>query len=116
MLNKILIDAITHTLRIYMGYEDSYIDFLLKNPNYVQRERIDTIDDLIVIIYPNDHNPPHFHVKSKDLKIDAKFLIETGELYKGDISSKNLKKIKAFYLSPKGKLLMEKVWNSYQNI
>ncbi|MGM9478029.1 DUF4160 domain-containing protein [Pedobacter sp. GSP4] len=32
------------------------------------------------MIYSNDHLPPHFHVKSNDLKIDAKFLITTGEL------------------------------------
>ncbi|MEI6852849.1 MAG: DUF4160 domain-containing protein [Bacteroidota bacterium] len=61
-------------------------------------------------MYSNDHTPPHFHVKSKDLKIDAKFSIEKCELICGDISAKNLKKIKAFYQSPKGKLILEKIW------
>ncbi|WP_175545845.1 DUF4160 domain-containing protein [Sinomicrobium oceani] len=49
-----------------------------------------------VIIYSNDHNPPHFHVKIKDLKIDAKFRIGDCELINGEISSKDLKKIKGF--------------------
>lgn len=115
MSDDILLRAITDTLKTYLSYEDSYIEFLLENHNYFEKERVETIDNLEVIIYPNDHNPPHFHVKSKDLKIDAKFLIETGELYKGEISSKDLKKIKAFYQGPKGKILMGIIWKKYQN-
>lgn len=115
MSDDIIQRAITETLRTYLSYDDSFIDFLLNNPNFVNKERIETIEHLEVIIYPNDHNPPHFHVKSKDLKIDAKFLIETGELYKGKISAKDKKKIKAFYESPKGKILLEIVWRKYQN-
>lgn len=111
ILNKAFVD----TLKIYLGYDDATIDFLLSNPNFADKERVKTIEHLEVIIYPNDHNPPHFHVKSKDLKIDAKFLIETGELYKGEISSKDKKKIKAFYESPKGKILLELIWRKYQN-
>jgi hypothetical protein len=115
MSDEIILDAITFTLRTYLSYDDSYIEFLLNNPNVVDKQRIETIDHLEVIIYPNDHNPPHFHVKSKDLKIDAKFLIETGEFYKGEISSKDIKKIKAFYQSSRGKNLMEIIWKKYQN-
>lgn len=115
MPDDILLSALMHTLKTYLSYEDSYIEFLLQNPNYVEKERINTIDDLVVTIYPKDHNPPHFHVKSKDRKIDAKFLIETGEKYAGNIGFKDLKKIRAFYQSPKGKILMEKVWQRYQD-
>lgn len=115
MSNEIIQKAITDVLANYLSYDDAFIDFLLENPNVADKQRIETIEHLEVIIYPNDHNPPHFHVKSKDLKIDAKFLIETGELYKGEISSKDLRKIKAFYHSPKGKVLMEIVWRKYQN-
>jgi hypothetical protein len=42
------------------------------------KERVITIRNMEIIIYPNDHNPPHFHVKSKDNEIDAKFLIIDG--------------------------------------
>lgn len=115
MSDEIILSAITHTLRTYLSYDDSFIEFLLQNPNVVDKQRIETIEHLEVIIYPNDHNPPHFHVKSKDLKIDAKFLIENGEFYKGTIGSKDIKKIKAFYQSPKGKILMEIIWKKYQN-
>lgn len=41
-----------------------------------EKERITTIRNMKIIIYSNDHNPPHFHVKSKDGSIDAKFKIE----------------------------------------
>lgn len=114
MSGEILQKAITHAIRTYLSFDDTTIEALLKNPSSLDKKRIQTIQHLEVIIYPNDHNPPHFHVKSKDLKIDAKFFIETGELYKGEISSKDLKKIKAFYQSPKRKILME-VWNKYQS-
>lgn len=115
MSDEIILNAIKQTLRTYLSYDDSFIKFLLENPNVADKQRIETIEHLEVIIYPNDHNPPHFHVKSKDLKIDAKFLIETGELYKGKISTKDIKKIKAFHQSPKGKILMEIIWEKYQN-
>jgi len=62
------------------------------------------------LIYSNDHLPPHFYVKSDDLKIDAKFLITTGEYLSGEISSKDVKKVKAFYFSQKGKMTLEMVW------
>ena len=32
-------------------------------------------------IYANDHNPPHFHVVSKDEGYEVELLIETGEFY-----------------------------------
>lgn len=115
MSDEIIQNAITEVLRTFLSYDDAFIEFLLDNPNVIDKQRIETIEHLEVIIYPNDHNPPHFHVKSKDLKIDAKFLIETGELYKGEISKKDLKKIRAFYQSSKGKILMEIVWRKYQN-
>ena len=115
MSDKILQNIITDVLRMYLSYDDDFIEFLLQNPNFVDKQRIETIEHLEVIIYPDDHNPPHFHIKSKDLKIDAKFLIENGEFYKGTISSKDLKKVKAFYHSPKGKIVMELIWKKYQS-
>ena len=98
-------------LQVYLELSESEIDFLLNNPDYNSKERIATIKDLRVIIYSNDHNPPHFHVISKDYKINAKFSIESGELINGDMKSSDLKRIKAFYQSPKSKMIMEKIWN-----
>ena len=104
---KILSDL----LKYYLGLDDNSLELHLKEHNTATKERVATIDDLQVIIYSNDHNPPHFHVKTKNLNIDAKFKIEDCELIAGEISSKDLKKIKAFYLSPKGKMVLELIWN-----
>lgn len=38
-------------------------------------------------------------------------MIENGELINGEIKSKDLKRIKAFYSNPKTKLVMKKIWN-----
>jgi hypothetical protein len=111
MAKDIIVKALTDVLQIYFGYDDTVIDELLLEPNLVKKERVAKIDDLEIIIYTNDHNPPHFHVKTKEKSIDAKFSIETGEYLSGKIDSKNLKRIKAFYLSPKTKILLEIIWN-----
>ena len=106
ILEKIL----TENLQVYMTYDEEIIDELLLEPNLARKERVDKIEGLEIIIYSRDHHPPHFHVKTKDKTIDAKFLIETGEYVSGQIDSKNLKRIKAFYLSPKTKIVLQKVW------
>jgi hypothetical protein len=111
MSDTILERALTDLLNVYMNYDDATIERLLINPNTVEKERITKLDNLEVLIYSNDHNPPHFHVKAKSKNIDAKFLIETGEYMSGEIDSKSLKKIKAYYLSPKTKIIMQLIWN-----
>ena len=111
MAKDIILKALTDVLQIYFNYDDAVIDELLLEPNLVKKERVAKIDDLEIIIYTNDHNPPHFHVKTKEKNIDAKFSIETGEYLSGEIDSKNLKRIKAFYLSPKTKILLDIIWN-----
>lgn len=98
----------------YFELDEIEIDLKIKDNNIVPKERVGTINDLQVLIYSNDHNPPHFHVKSKNFRIDAKFLIENGELISGKISRKDLKRVKAFYLSPKTKILMDNIWNKKQ--
>lgn len=40
------------------------------------RRRIAHVKDLIIEIYPNDHDPPHFHVISRQRDINARFSIE----------------------------------------
>lgn len=111
MAKNILETILEDLLLNYMELSESEIDFLLKHPDHHSKERLATIKNLRVIIYSNDHNPPHFHVVSKDYEISAKFLIKNGKLISGDIKSKDLKRIKAFYESPKTKLVMELIWN-----
>jgi hypothetical protein len=112
IFEKILKDLLSY----YLAIDDVSVEKHLDEINIAIKERVDTIDDLQVIIFPNDHNPPHFHVKSKSLKINAKFKIENCELINGEIGSKDLKKIKAFYLSPKGKITLETIWKRYNPI
>jgi hypothetical protein len=111
MANNILEKILESLLQNYMELTESEIDLLLQQPNIKSKERLATIKNLKVIIYSNDHNPPHFHVISKDYSINAKFLIENGELLSGEMKSKDLKRIKAFYSSPKTKLVMDKIWS-----
>ena len=52
--------------------------------------------DLSVHVY-RDHAPPHFHVISRQRRINAKFHLDTLEPIKGSISSNDVKKIKDFF-------------------
>ena len=84
-------------------------------PGIETRERLATIKGIQVLIYSNDHNPPHFHVKSLDNRVNAKFKIENGEFISGEISSKDLKRIELFYNDIKTKMWMERIWNKRNN-
>lgn len=111
MNSEIMQRVLTDLLKYYLALADDSLEVYLKKTDNATKERVATIDDLQVIIYSNDHNPPHFHVKTKNLQIDAKFKIENCELISGEISSKYLKKINIFYLSSKGKMVLESIWN-----
>lgn len=111
MSGDIMEKILTDLLKYYLGLDDNSLELHLKEVNTATKERVTTIDDLQVIIYSNDHDPPHFHVKTKNMNIDAKFKIEDCELISGEVNSKVLRKIKAFYLSPKGKMTLELIWN-----
>src|SRR5690606_18679641 len=113
MAGDILERIVADTLRIYLGYDDRTIEVLLDNPNYADKKRVETIEHLEVLIHSNDHLPPHFHVQSNDLRINAKFSIETGEYLSGSIRPKDIKKIKAFYQSSKGKIVLQTVWKKF---
>jgi len=110
-MERILKDLLLY----YLGLDDIQLDKHIKEANLATKERVESINDLNIIIYSNDHNPPHFHVKSKDLKISAKFTIEDCKLMSGDIGSKYLKRIKTFYDSHKGKIVLQTIWNKRLN-
>lgn len=75
------------------------------------KERILTSGNLQLIVYSNDHNPPHFHVITKDGKIDARFTIEDCTPLKGNvISPTDEKRVRAFHADIKVKLMMESIW------
>ena len=71
---------------------------------YVGRDR-----GMIFKIYSNDHNPPHFHVMAKDGSLDAKFRIDNCEIISGEVSTKDMKRIEAFFIDAKE--IMKLMWN-----
>jgi Domain of unknown function (DUF4160) len=57
-------------------------------------------------LYPNDHNPPHLHVKKGDDA--AKIEIETGNLLKNDgMKAQELKKAKEIIAENKALFLLK---------
>jgi hypothetical protein len=107
IMEKILNDLLSY----YLGLDDYSLEKHIKTASLATKERVTTINDLKIIIRSRDHNPPHFHVQSNDLRINARFTIENCELMDGEISSKYLKRIKAFYDSPKGKIVLKTIWS-----
>jgi ribosomal protein L25 (general stress protein Ctc) len=86
-------------------------NYFSNNLALIEKERIATLGNMQIIIYSNDHNPPHFHVKSKDLTIDAKFKIENCEYISGTITGKEIKIVEKFYNDVKVKMLMKQIWS-----
>lgn len=68
---------------MYHG-NDNIDDYLrIYGVNFRQKGRVGNKDNLQFYIFLNDHEPPHFHVKTKDGSIDAKFLIKVCSLLGG---------------------------------
>jgi hypothetical protein len=69
---------------------------------YLIKQRVATVRDLEVNIYPKDHDPPHFHVRSKQRNLDARFHVYTLELINekhGKIKPKEVRQIQDFFKS-----------------
>ena len=82
------------------------------------KDRFETVRNMQIIVYSNDHIPPHFHVKSKNGEINAKFKIENCEYISGKIENKDAKRIKAFYNDVKTQVVKDKlmaIWNKRNN-
>ena len=74
----------------------------------VIEKRMANFGSLIVYIYPEDHPPPHFHVRGPD--IDASFRIDDGSLLVGVVSHKDQKKIARWYGGGKEREALEGEW------
>jgi hypothetical protein len=83
--------------------EDDGEEYLLENKKLVAR-----LNGLKIEIYPDEHVPPHFHVKSPN--INASFSIESCSKLEGKISGKDLSKIRYWYKHSKPLLI--NIWNS----
>lgn len=63
---------------------------------------------IIITMYFNEHNPPHFHVIYNEY--EAQFDIEEGAFSNGFLPSKQSRLVLAWYEIHKEELL--KIWNS----
>ena len=66
---------------------------------YFIKELVGRIRNMKIEIYSNDHNPPHFHVKSSDKSIDATFRLDNCSIIEGKVNRKDRKRIEAFFNS-----------------
>lgn len=64
----------------------------------------------IYYVYSNDHNPPHFHVQSKDGNVHGRFSIQNFEMLDGNITF-GIKKIKKFLSKHSDEIMAE--WNKF---
>jgi len=71
------------------------------------KQLVDRLNGLKIEIYPNEHPPPHFHVKSPN--VDASFTIEDCSLLNGDVSGKDYDKIRYWHKFSKDLLI--DVWD-----
>jgi len=77
---------------------------------YFLKEQLGQDCELKFEMYTNEHNPPHFHVKSKNGEINASFLLSDCSLLHGEINPSQYKRIKFFYVENKS--LLEEYWNN----
>lgn len=73
---------------------------------YFIKELVGRVNGLSLYIYPNDHPPPHFHIRGGGL--DASFCIEDCRLLRGRIDPRRQALIKWWHQRAKDKL--EATW------
>lgn len=88
-------------------------DYGLDDPVLIDiKARVDTIDGLKLEVHPDEHPPPHFHVRSSSGDVDAAFRIDNCERMYGDISGPDHKKVRYWHKRSKEKLI--DAWNSFR--
>ena len=75
---------------------------------YLCMPEISRFYGIIVFMFFNDHNPPHFKVKYSEF--EANILIENGSILNGDLPISKLKLVSAWAEIHKDELLQ--MWNS----
>jgi hypothetical protein len=111
MKTDIFEKILTPVLDNYMNIDFDFPNKSLDIHNIQTKERVKTIRNMKIIIYSNDHNPPHFHVISNDNSVNAKFTLDTCQLLSGDIETKDIKRIEAFHKDPKTIIVLTKIWD-----
>ncbi|HEY9114509.1 MAG TPA: DUF4160 domain-containing protein [Bacteroidales bacterium] len=72
------------------------------------RKLVGKVNNVNIEIYPNEHPPPHFHVKSDNFNVTIS--IKDCQIINGQLDSKTYKQIKYFYASNRQELI--DVWNN----
>ena len=75
---------------------------------YSIKQLVARIKGLQIHVYPNEHPPPHFHVRSPD--IDASFTIQDCTLMRGNIDSREQKLVHWWY--ERSRPLIVAAWNA----
>lgn len=65
------------------------------------------IDGISILMFPNDHNPPHFHVRFAGRT--GKFDIATGRMINGTIDRRTITKVERWI--PANRALLLQAWN-----
>jgi len=102
--------------KLLIGFLEKVINFGRFDPElgfYFTKEQVGKVRKMKLEIYPNDHTPPHFHVKSNDKSIDAKYLLADGEFYSGTISTRDGKAIEEYYNIPQVRQRLFEVWEKF---
>ena len=80
---------------------------------YEIRQYVDKTDGLSIEVYPKDHEQqPHYHVISKQRRINARFDVKTHELIShksGRIRANDIKKLQAYFKNPANQQRLDKM-------
>jgi Domain of unknown function (DUF4160) len=100
------LDELAHVLqRLLSGGYSVWTDGTLYNI----RARVATVDGLRFEVYPNDHSPPHFHVRSAD--VSAAFQLSDGSLIAGTIDSRS-RQLVNWFLDHGGTQKLRDAWDA----
>lgn len=69
------------------------------------------IDGISILMFPNDHDPPHFHVRFSGRT--GKFDISTGRMIKGTINRRTIKKVQGWI--PANRSMLLQAWTISQS-
>jgi hypothetical protein len=115
--NLSLDGAVEHTLSKAESLEDlTRVLFLLITGGYSVwtdgrllniRALVEALGSLRIVIHPNEHPPPHFHVIGSG--INASFAIDNCALLRGDIGSRERQLVE--YWHRRGRTRLVDVWN-----
>jgi hypothetical protein len=89
--------SLAERLNLYLGTTEVMPDGTV----YLVKRHFDSnsLGDLSIDVYA-DHDPPHFHVSSKQRSFDVRFYLDTLEIYsnkRGSIPGKDAKKIQDYF-------------------